>query len=212
VFELIKSTFRIKSQYRHELPRAITGNCKTLLDIGCGPNSPIRHFSNRLEYTVGVDAFKPSIKQSKAKGIHTKYVICNILEIGSVFKKKSFDFVLLSDVIEHFKKEDGENIINMAEDIARDKVVIFTTNGYVPQGEVGGNPYQRHQSGWTVEEMKERGYNVIGIGGWKYLYKEQAVFRWPAKIVSRLSKITENFVTHHPRYAYSLLCTKDRLK
>src|SRR5258708_10761169 len=116
--ELIRSIMRIEDQYRTELPRAIVEGCKALLDVGCGSNSPIQYVSDRLGYTVGVDAHEPSIEMSRTRGIHTKYVVCNVLDIGSVFSERSLDCVLLSDVIEHFGKEDGQNIIKMAEGIS----------------------------------------------------------------------------------------------
>ena len=50
---------KIFPDYPVELERAVW-DCKTLLDVGCGSNSPIKSFSGKL-YSVGVDAFKPSV-------------------------------------------------------------------------------------------------------------------------------------------------------
>jgi hypothetical protein len=55
----------IYPSYPKELAKAVKG-CKTLLDIGCGSNSPVRFFSGKIACT-GIDAFKPSIKKAKIK-------------------------------------------------------------------------------------------------------------------------------------------------
>jgi len=77
------------------------------------------------------------------------------MEIGRNFKENSFDCVLASDVIEHFSKEEGYKLIEMMEKIARRKVIIYTPNGFLKQGEYDNNPWQVHKSGWNVKEMKK---------------------------------------------------------
>jgi len=54
---------KIFPQYVNELEKAVRG-CKSLLDAGCGSDSPIKSFSKKL-YCIGVDIFKPSIEKSK---------------------------------------------------------------------------------------------------------------------------------------------------
>ena len=51
----------------------VGGNCKTLLDIGCGKCSPIHRFSEKMDYTVGIDAFEPVIEESRKRKIHSEY-------------------------------------------------------------------------------------------------------------------------------------------
>ena len=41
-------------------------DCKTILDVGCGNNSPIGLLEEKYN-TIGVDAYKPSIEESKNK-------------------------------------------------------------------------------------------------------------------------------------------------
>ena len=94
---------KIFPNYRKELKKAV-GESKTLLDVGCGSNSPIASFSSTL-YSVGIDAFKPSIEKSKEKNIHNKYYNINVLDISKQFESNSFDVVLASDLIEHLDKK-----------------------------------------------------------------------------------------------------------
>ncbi|MBI2140927.1 class I SAM-dependent methyltransferase [Candidatus Woesearchaeota archaeon] len=224
---IAKSIYRkIFPDYPKELEKAV-GGCKTasakadayrrpnaaytLLDVGCGENSPVRHFSNK-PYCVGVDAFEPSIRKSKAEGIHDRYYKMDILEIGRKFKPNSFDCVLASDAIEHLTKEEGLRLLAMMEKIAREKVIVFTPNGFLPQGEFESNPWQLHKSGWNAEEMKRLGYKVTGINGWKPLRGAYAAIRLKPKFAwSLLSDLTQLFTGNHPEYAFQLLCVKETL-
>ncbi len=199
---------KVFPDYRKELEASV-GKSKSLLDVGCGSNSPIRNFSNNLE-CVGVDLFQPSIDKSKANNIHDKYVKINIMDIGEHFPENSFDCVLASDVIEHFEKEEGLQLIKMMEKIARKKVIIFTPNGFMPQEACEGNPWQEHKSGWEVEEMKNLGFQVTGIHGLKSLRGERANIRFkPQYFWLLISDITQKFTKHKPHAASQILCVKD---
>ena len=213
-FKMLKkiSNFLFSSffdQYEKELEKEASGSCESLLDVGCGSNSPIRRFSKNLIRTTGVDAHGPSIERSRRAGIHKEYFEMNVLDIGNRFPKKSFDCVLLSDLVEHLPKPEGLKLISMAEKIARKKVIIFTPNGFLRQGERDENPLQVHISGWEVQEMIELGYRVRGINGWKPLRTEEArIAWWPAFFWGKISLLTQPFVIDHPKDAFQLLCVK----
>ena len=184
------------------------GDSKTLLDLGCGYPSPIKSFSSRL-YSVGVDLFEPSINKSKADRIHNEYKKLSVLDAVNEFPEKSFDCVLASDLIEHLTKEDGNKLINDMEKLASKKVIIFTPNGFLDQPAHSGNDHQKHLSGWSVDEMRERGYKVIGINGWKPLRKEFSLFRFkPMLLWLLISDITQVFVKRFPKQAFAILCVK----
>jgi hypothetical protein len=197
-------------QYFVRLQQTIVdGSCESLLDIGCGERSPIVGFSKSIARTTGVDSHLPSIERSRAAGIHTDCVQMNISEIGSRFALRSFDCVVALDVIEHFEKEDGLRLLDAMERIARKKVVVFTPNGFVAQPPTSDNPHQLHRSGWTVAEMRARGYDVVGIGGWRPLRGAYANPRIrPFWLTERLSLLTERFFEPRPERAYQILCTK----
>lgn len=146
---------KIFTPYPIELQNLLL-DCNSILDVGCGSNSPIQFFSKNM-YSVGIDVFAPSIEESKNKGIHNKYYKMGVLDIGSKFSDNSFDCVLASDLIEHLEKKEGLKLIKLMEKIAKKKIIIFTPNGYLPQGECENNPYQEHKSGWTYLEMQKKG-------------------------------------------------------
>src|SRR3989442_5707037 len=175
---------RLKNQYPRLL-RVATSGCETLLDVGCGSESPIRSFSQQMTRTVGVDLDRPSIEQSQANGTHHEYIVMDVMDIGRVFSERSFDAVLASDLIEHLPKADGNRLIEMMEGIAAKRVIIFTPNGFVPQNADDHNQHQVHLSGWTADEMRMRGYDVISVNGLKQLLNELAHGRWKPRLVWR---------------------------
>ncbi len=197
------------TQYHRLLRPEIVGHCETLLDVGCGENSPVHKFAREVTYAVGVDSHQPSIDKSRAASIHSDYRCTNILEIGKEFAPRSFDCVIALDVIEHLTKEDGRRLLDAMESIARRRVVIFTPNGFLPQPATPDNPHQIHVSGWTPDEMRARGYRVIGVGGWRPLRGPYALPRWPRFLTERLSLLTERVLEARPGHALQILCVKD---
>jgi ubiquinone/menaquinone biosynthesis C-methylase UbiE len=190
-----------------EIRRAV-GDCKTLLDVGCGSSSPIKFFSDRL-FCVGVDAHGPSIEKSKKEGIHDEYCETNVLNIRNRFDDNSFDCVLALELIEHLTKVDGLNLLNMMERIAKKRVIVSTPNGYLPQSEYDGNPWQVHRSGWTLSEMRKREYKVIGIDAWRPLTRRILSMSMRSRAFwAEVADITQILVRNHPEKASRLLCIK----
>ena len=182
---------------------------KNLLDVGCGSYSPVQSFNKKI-HTVGVDTFEPSIIESKQKGIHNEYVLSNVLDIDKHFQPKSFDVVIACDLIEHLKKEDGYKLMEKMEQIAKHKVIIFTPNGFLEQGDRFKNPWQIHLSGWEASEFESRGYKVQGINGTKSLRGQYAKAKnQPEVLWNFISDLSELFVYNKPTKAFQLFAVKD---
>lgn len=201
--------------YVDELKRETMG-CQSLLDVGCGVDSPVQYLSRDMR-RVGVDVFAPAIEESKRRGIHSEYHEMNIGDIGTKFAPESFDCVLASDVIEHVTKEDGLTLMKNMELLAKHKVIIFTPRGFVPQDEHEGNPWQKHLSGWEVKEMQDYGYQVIGISGLKAVWNIKFLWskREDANIFVRILRkilvdVTQLYARSHPEQAYQIMCVKTK--
>ena len=148
----------------YHLDKELT-DCDSVLDIGCGANSQIQVCS--IPYTVGVDMFKQYLYESKRKGLHTQYILCDVSKLE--LKEKSFDAVVAFELIEHLTKEEGYELIQNMERWARKKVIISTPKGYVHQDAYHNNPFQQHKSGWDIGELEKLGFKVYGACGWQAL-------------------------------------------
>ena len=145
-------------------------DCESVLDLGCGPDSPLQYCSN-VQHSVGVEAFQPYLEESKKKQIHSEYVSKNIGNLD--FEENSFDAVIMLEVIEHLEEQEGLEILKKLEKWARKKVIISTPNGFFPQKVVDNNPMQVHLSGWDIPKIKSLGFNRFkGLAGLKYLRAE----------------------------------------
>lgn len=180
-----------------------------LLDVGCGNNSPLLRFSRRPDYAVGVDLHRPWLDESRRKGIHDEYVEANILELGDRFAPGQFEVVLACDVLEHLTPDDGAVLLDLMESIASERVVVLTPNGFVPQGETWGNPFQVHRSGWTVEALRSRGFVVSGLNGVRWLRGERGGARIrPRRVGELLASLSQPVAHRMPSLAYHLLAAK----
>ena len=186
------------------LKKELSG-CASVLDLGCGYNSPIQYCN--IPFSVGVELFEPYLQESKAKGIHNQYVKADIRKI--TFKSKSFDTILCLEVLEHLTKEEGYKLIKKMEKWAKKKIIITTPNGYLPQSEYDNNPLQKHKSSWSVTELKELGFKVFGINGWKKLKGEKGLIKYkPVLFWTIISHLTQKITRHFPNLAFQLFAIK----
>lgn len=175
----------------------------TVLDLGCGCNSPIQYCD--LPFSVGVELFEPYLQESKKKGIHNQYIKADIRKVE--LKPKSFDAVVLLDVLEHLKEEEGYELIKKMEKWARKKIIIFTSNGLVYQNGYDNNPLQEHKSGWSVEKL---GFKVYGINGWKKLRGYKASIKYkPTLLWHIISNLTQKITYYCPKFAFQLFAVKE---
>jgi hypothetical protein len=193
----------------HYLERAV-GDAESLLDVGCGANSPVGRFRRQFAYSVGVDLFPAAIEASKAAGFHSDCLLMDALDIRDQFGPDSFDVVVAFDLLEHLPHADGLKILALMEEVARRRVVVLTPNGFLPQGPCGGNPLQVHRSGWDMKQMRTLGYQVRGINGWRVLRGAKGSMRWrPARLWGLVSHFTHPIAYRIPSLAFHLLCVKD---
>jgi len=194
-------------------------DCESVLDLGCGPSSPVQR-CEKIKYSVGVEIFKPYLEESKRKKIHTEYISKKIEEIN--FSENSFDAVILIEVMEHLPKEIGLKIIKRAEKWARKKVIISTPNGYFPMGDVDSNQYQKHLSGWTIQEFSSLGFKSQGVSGLKFFYTDKGLVKsilednniWenirlrPKKLFYLVNGFMQIFSYYFPNIAFGLFTVK----
>src|SRR3989344_7131154 len=131
--------------------RVIDKSAESILDVGCGQGYPMRliRLVMQPEKTVGVDLFEKYLKEAKRERLHDDYVLADVRKMK--FKRKSFDVVLASMVIEHLPVSDGKKFIKDLEKIAKHQVIIVTNIGEMYHPPVDGNKLQLHQSCYFPE-------------------------------------------------------------
>lgn len=178
--------------------------CRSALDIGCGSDSPLRHI--KIPRTIGVDIFEPAVISSRKKKIHNEYIIADANNLE--FEPRSFDAVILCDALEHLDKEKGQKLLDNAERWANKKVLISCPNGYLPQPALYGNHYQIHRSGWSIEEMRNRGYKAYGMIGLKW--KPSRFLFLPLFIWALVSTIAQPITYYFPSVAFEVFYVKNK--
>lgn len=166
------------------LIKEIPPGAKKILDIGCGDG----YLASRLALAfpgasvVGVDQEAGGIRiaREKCSGIpNVKFVVstCEALE----FEDRSFDVVVLADVIEHLGNPDGM-VAEIGRVLSRDGTAIITT----PNRQDGSKWDPRHDHEYTGGELKSalstHFGNVKVIGSWPM----PAVRQWKAKRAGRI--------------------------
>lgn len=138
-------------------------NSYSVLDVGCGVGTTLKEFCCPLK--IGIDAYRPYLEKAK---YGEQFIPLNLAaeRLSEIFLPKSLDSVTMIDVIEHLEKEVAVDVLRQVEEIAAKKVIIFTPRGFFQQKEfdhygLGGESYQRHRSGWEVEDFQKLGYNII---------------------------------------------------
>ncbi len=135
---------------------------KTGLDIGCGVGSPLTSLRRIAGFkSVAIDADQAAIDFSRTRNLHDEYILGSFL---SARFSNRFDVVVMSHVIEHFDRDNGMEVLRKAEDLANHLVYVETPFGFWEQIDNGGNPWQRHRSGWFPHDFESRGYSVFGAG------------------------------------------------
>ena len=196
-------------KFYYRLKREVLSECRTVLDLGCGKSSPIKFFSNELEHSLGVDNFVPYIKQSKDSRIHSEYLVSDIFMACQKFKDNSFDCTLALDLIEHLSKIDGLKLIKEMTRIASKKVIVYTPNGFLKQEIYDNNIGQLHLSGWSVSELKDLGFKVLGMSGLKCFRNKTGEVKFCPKFIwKKLTSFSQIFTIKFPQAAFQLLCIK----
>ena len=157
---------------------------KKILDIGCGKGKwgfllrtnwwCTKNGSGyeEPELLIGIDLFTPFLRKAKYHKIYEDVVRCS----GSFlpFKTNSFDTVIASEVIEHMDKASGELLLAEMERVARRVVIITTPNILRKRGGLltseGFNPYEKHETRWSIGYLRNRGYKIYGVGFLPFIF------------------------------------------
>lgn len=183
-------------------------NCKTILELGCGENSPLLRFGIAQKSNVtAVDIWKPYIDYHKKENYYKNQFVANCLELD--FENNSFDAVVCLDLLEHLDKQEvlKTNFLHKIFKWTSKKIIIFTPNGYINNLPNDNNVYQGHKSGWITSELQQFRFKVNGMNGFKItrIEKGEPRIKYGGKYIAELSNNISYFI---PKLAFSLYAIK----
>jgi ubiquinone/menaquinone biosynthesis C-methylase UbiE len=181
-------------------------DCTTVLDLGCGYDSPIQYC--HITHSIGVELFDPFLEESRKKAIHSQYLKADIRSVE--FEPKSFDAVLCLEVLEHLTKEEGIELLIKMDRWAKKKVIVKTQNGCISLNRHDDDPLQEHKSRWNSIELKKLGFNAHGMNGWKTLRDHKGSFKTKHQfIAARISDMSQKICYFCPGLAFQLFTVKE---
>ena len=183
------------------------GGIETALDIGCGTSSHLNRLRPGVE-TTGLDAHADAIDLARERGVHDHYIQANILNDDI---DEQFDLVTLYGLIEHLPKSDGLRLLDRVEKLSRKYILLETPHGFVPQGPEFGNEFQRHHSGWFIQEFEGRGYTVHGTTGTRHLrgYMAGPKYNFPCCLLCDELLTLLLRINRKPKHAFNLVAIKN---
>ena len=143
---------------------------KSLLSLCCGIGLEFPYL--QTEDITGVDLSPQYIDVLKVNYPKVKTVLSHALDYLIKQEDNSVDVISIIDGIEHMPKEIGLTLIPQMKRVCKEKILLFTPQGKAEDGFLKNEPhnawgiegsdnFQLHLSGWTVDELKELGFEMI---------------------------------------------------
>ena len=134
-----------------------------ILDCGFGYGEwgfMIRTRKNGTPHIIGVDIFKPYCEKQKNLRIYDEIHCIDVLEIDK-YLKTNYHIIIVSELVEHVKKNDGLKLIEMLEKICTNLLIITTPQGPTYHNKhVDGNKHNTHISEWKDIDFKKMGFSI----------------------------------------------------
>lgn len=145
-------------------------NGQSLLSLCCGIGLELSGLNTKD--VTAVDIAPQYLAEVKHKCPQAKTVQSDSLEYLKTQPDNSVDVISIIDGIEHMTKEAGLECIDHMKRVCKEQILLFTPQGHDVDGYLknephnawgieGADEYQKHLSGWTVDELKEHGFEVI---------------------------------------------------
>lgn len=140
----------------------LSAKCKfsSILDVGAGAgtySNLLRSILSESEF-IGLEVWEPYISRYD---LTKKYDRIIKQDVREYIPDKPFAFTFLGDVLEHMEKEEA---VEVYEKLLKESefVIISIPIIHYPQGNIEGNPYERHiKEDWTHQEVLSTFSNLV---------------------------------------------------
>ena len=131
----------------HNWIRENTVNAKSVVELGAGFFNRFSDVHNTVKQKIGIEIYKPYI--DNAKYHNCVKIHGDALDYRNLLKEYELDVVMLIDVLEHFDKDVGFELIgNLKKDF--NKILLMLPFGLYEQDKditgFEGHEYQKHRS------------------------------------------------------------------
>lgn len=184
-------------------------DCESILELGCGSNSPILKIGYGYK-TDSVDIWNAYVENHNRAGDYRSCKQTDILQMD--FPEKAYDAVVICDVMEHLDKPmvyKAGLFANM-EKAAKKRIIIFAPNGFIENDEVDGDPYQAHVSAWFPRDYYEQGYAVAGATGLRHVLGKASLPKYrPRRMFAIIAMLSQPVIYNHPNIAWHSYAVKE---
>lgn len=147
-----------------------TDNGESLLSLCCGIGMELEGLST--PDVTAVDLAPQYLEQVKERCSQAKTVCQDALEYIKSCPDSSVDVISIIDGIEHMDKENGLETIRHMKRVCKKQILLFTPQGPSEDGYLKNEPhnawgiegadhFQTHKSGWTKQELKDLGFELM---------------------------------------------------
>jgi hypothetical protein len=84
--------------------------------------------------------------------VYDQIFVGNALDV--LLQSRYYNIVLLIDILEHFRFEDGLKLLTMCRNVA-DNVLVSTPREFKPQNPEFGNEWEIHRSHWEIGDFDD---------------------------------------------------------
>ena len=157
------------STFRDMVRLVLMNNPKSVLDLGIGHGingAGIRNWlDNGVNYNTQLEGVEGYNYRSPLWDCYDKVHECTIQEFFERDSRK-WDCILITDVIEHFTKQEGEFVITKCKERLRPKglFVVVTPAVWIEQGAAYGNELEVHKSLWSSLDFQAHGFHIVKDG------------------------------------------------
>lgn len=140
-------------------------NCGRVLDVACGQGEWgfLLKVRQKCSYLVGVDVWDPYLDALGDLKVYDRLIHSQLPKLPRFVGP--FDTIMAMEILEHLNPEDGHILLANIEQMTKKNglMVVSTPMNLRNQGAIDNNPFQRHISEWTPNDLEALGYKVKKI-------------------------------------------------
>lgn len=159
---------RVRLEAQAELVRQVVdGGIFTVLDLGVEHGHSGRRVKQEWPqaFIQGVEVHGPTLDRLELSSAGSVYDSLHREDAvgflaGAQGNGADSDIVIAAELVEHLQVDQAMALARLTADRARRLAIVTSPLGWMPQGELDGNPHQVHVTGWRPEDLEALGYRT----------------------------------------------------